>query len=75
MDFSGLNIWELIVASLSTFIVGFLWYGNFLFGKSWQKHAGFNGYIGIEYEGYKLSSEAGIKATKHLLIQSAIGLG
>lgn len=40
MDFSGINIWELIVASLSTFVVGFLWYGNFLFGKSWQKLAG-----------------------------------
>lgn len=40
MDFSGINIWELIVASLSTFLVGFLWYGNFLFGKSWQKLAG-----------------------------------
>ena len=40
MDFSGLNIWELIVASLSTFVIGFLWYGNFLFGKSWQKLAG-----------------------------------
>jgi len=40
MDFSGLNIWELIVASLSTFVIGFFWYGNFLFGKSWQKLAG-----------------------------------
>ncbi len=40
MDFSGINIWELIVASLSTFVVGFLWYGNFLFGKPWQKLAG-----------------------------------
>ena len=40
MDFSGINIWELIAASLSTFVVGFLWYGNFLFGKSWQKLAG-----------------------------------
>ena len=40
MDFSGINIWELIVASLSTFVVGFFWYGNFLFGKSWQKLAG-----------------------------------
>jgi hypothetical protein len=40
VDFSGINIWELIVASFSTFVVGFLWYGNFLFGKSWQKLAG-----------------------------------
>jgi len=35
------------------------------------KDSGFSGYIGIEYEGYKLSSEAGIKATRHLLIESA----
>lgn len=40
MDFSGINIWELIVASLSTFVIGFFWYGNLLFGKTWQKLAG-----------------------------------
>ena len=39
------------------------------------KNAGFAGYVGIEYEGYKLSPEAGIKATKHLLIQSGLALG
>jgi len=42
MDFSGLNIWELVVASLSTFVVGFFWYGNLLFGRKWQKLAGLN---------------------------------
>ena len=30
----------------------------------------YRGYIGIEYEGYKLSEEAGIKATKDLIIKS-----
>ena len=40
MDISGFNIWELIVASLLTFVIGFLWYGKFLFGASWQKLAG-----------------------------------
>jgi hypothetical protein len=40
MDFSGFNIWELIVASLSTFVIGFLWYGKALFGKTWQRLAG-----------------------------------
>jgi len=34
------------------------------------KDAGFKGYVGIEYEGYKLSEEAGVKATKSLLIES-----
>ena len=32
----------------------------------------FQGHVGIEYEGYKLSEEAGIKATKELLIKSAV---
>jgi sugar phosphate isomerase/epimerase len=31
------------------------------------KDAGFNGYVGIEYEGSKLSEEEGIKKTKELL--------
>ena len=35
------------------------------------KNAGFNGYIGVEYEGQKLSEEAGILATKNLLIKAA----
>jgi sugar phosphate isomerase/epimerase len=40
-----------------------------------MKDAGFTGYVGIEYEGYKLNSEAGIKATKNLLIQSGLEIG
>ncbi len=40
MDFSGINIWELLAAALSTFVVGFLWYGKALFGKTWQRLAG-----------------------------------
>jgi hypothetical protein len=39
VDFSGLNIWELLVAPLSTFIVGFFWYGKPLFGNVWQRLA------------------------------------
>ncbi len=35
------------------------------------KDSGFRGIIGIEYEGNKLSSELGIKATKELLIKTA----
>jgi sugar phosphate isomerase/epimerase len=31
------------------------------------KSAGYNGYIGIEYEGSRLSEEEGIRATKKLL--------
>ncbi len=33
--------------------------------------SGYEGHIGIEYEGYKLSEEAGILATKKLIIDSA----
>ena len=35
------------------------------------KNAGFNGYIGVEYEGKVLGEEAGIMATKNLLIKAA----
>jgi len=38
------------------------------------RDSGFTGHIGIEYEGYKLSEEAGIKASKQLLIQSGLSL-
>jgi len=31
------------------------------------KDAGYNGHVGIEYEGRELSEEEGIKATKRLL--------
>lgn len=33
------------------------------------KESGFKGYVGIEYEGYKLSEYAGIRATKRLLLE------
>jgi sugar phosphate isomerase/epimerase len=39
------------------------------------KEAGFNGYIGIEYEGDKLSEEEGIKKTKELLEKVAKSTG
>ena len=34
------------------------------------KDSGYDGHIGIEYEGYKLSEEAGVRATKKLIIDS-----
>lgn len=39
------------------------------------KDAGYNGYIGVEYEGNELSEEEGILATKNLLINAAKNLG
>ena len=35
------------------------------------KDAGYTGYIGIEYEGERLSEEEGIQATKDLLINAS----
>ena len=40
MDFSGINLGELVVAALSTFVIGFLWYGKFLFSNQWRVLAG-----------------------------------
>lgn len=39
MDISILNIWAVLVATLSTFLVGWIWYGP-LFGKAWLSAAG-----------------------------------
>ncbi|HYK56927.1 MAG TPA: hypothetical protein VEV15_10700, partial [Flavisolibacter sp.] len=39
------------------------------------KNAGFEGYVGIEYEGSKLSEEEGIKKTKTLLEKVAKSTG
>ena len=35
------------------------------------KKAGYNGFVGVEYEGSRLSEEEGIKATRDLLIKLA----
>lgn len=39
MDISTINFWAVIVATLSTFLVGWLWYGP-LFGKAWMNAVG-----------------------------------
>lgn len=41
MDISTLNIWAILVATLSTFVIGWLWYGPF-FGKAWLSVVGLN---------------------------------
>lgn len=38
------------------------------------KDSGYKGYIGVEYEGERLSEEKGILATKKLLLKSAKSL-
>lgn len=36
-----LNIWAVLVAALSTFLIGGLWYSPALFGKAWMRENGF----------------------------------
>jgi hypothetical protein len=40
MNISEINFLAVIVAALSCFVTGFLWYGPLLFGKIWMKEAG-----------------------------------
>ena len=40
MDTSTLNIWAILVATLSTFVIGAAWYSPVLFGKAWMNAAG-----------------------------------
>lgn len=40
MDISTLNWLAVIVAAISTFLIGFLWYSPILFGKAWMKANG-----------------------------------
>ena len=39
--FSNLNYWAILVATLSTFVVGSLWYSPVLFGEKWMELNGF----------------------------------
>ncbi len=39
MDLSSLNYLAIIVAAVSSFVIGALWYSPVLFGKVWQREA------------------------------------
>ena len=41
MGFHGLNLWAVLVAAISAFLLGGLWYAPFLFGGVWKKANGF----------------------------------
>ena len=41
MDMSTLNIWAILAATVSAFILGGLWYSPMLFHKPWMKANGF----------------------------------
>lgn len=38
--FEGINFLAVAAATLSTMVLGFIWYTNILFGKPWQKAVG-----------------------------------
>ena len=41
MENVAINFWAVIVAALSMFVMGGLWYSPALFGKLWAKENGF----------------------------------
>ncbi len=38
---SAINYWAVLVAALTSFVIGGLWYSPFLFGKAWMAENGF----------------------------------
>jgi len=41
MSMQTLNFWAILLAALSAFLVGGLWYSPVLFGKAWKRANGF----------------------------------
>ena len=37
---ASINYWAVLVAAVSSFVIGGLWYAPFLFGNAWQKAVG-----------------------------------
>lgn len=42
METAALNYWAILVAALSAFLVGGMWYSPAVFGKTWMKENGFS---------------------------------
>jgi hypothetical protein len=42
MIFRGVNLWSVLVAAISTMIVGFIWYSPMLFAKPWMVLMGYD---------------------------------
>jgi Protein of unknown function (DUF1761) len=40
VDFSQINMLAVLAATVSTMVLGFLWYSPVLFGNAWMKHRG-----------------------------------
>ena len=41
MSMQTINFWAILLAALSAFLVGGLWYSSILFGKAWKRANGF----------------------------------
>lgn len=39
----GINVWAVLVAAVSSFLLGGLWYSPVLFGRRWNRDAGMEG--------------------------------
>ena len=42
MVFMGVNLWSVLVAGVSTMVVGFLWYSPLLFARPWMVAMGYD---------------------------------
>jgi hypothetical protein len=42
LQMHNLNLWAILVAAISTMVVGFLWYSPLLFAKPWMKEMGYD---------------------------------
>ncbi len=42
MIFMGVNLWSVLVAAVSTMVVGFLWYSPLLFARPWMVAMGYD---------------------------------
>ena len=62
MNFSGFNIWEVLIAAASAFVIGGLWYSPKLFGKSWQRM------VGLTDEAMQEANMALIFGTSYVLL-------
>jgi Protein of unknown function (DUF1761) len=42
MYFRGVNLWSVLVAAVSTMVIGFLWYSPLLFARPWMALMGYD---------------------------------
>lgn len=65
-----INVWAVVLAALSSFVVGMIWYSKPLFGKSWMKLTGMT-----EKKAQEAQSKAMISAGISAVLISAVLAG